>query len=580
MLAVSPRTRCVTRDTSSTPAFLGLTAPGGLWEQLGGRRQEARRRRGRRHRHRRLRHLAREPELLRPHRHDGNGRDGKLDYQQIPGWHGKCTPGESFNASHVQPEADRRALLQRRLGRQRGHRGRSGRGSSTRRATTTATARTPPSTAGGNDGVAADRRRQRSSARSAAWRRARASRPTRPAGRPRTRRPASGFTPRPRRRHRPGRRRRRRRDQLLDQRHRRPTSLDPVEIAFLFAADAGVFVAASAGNSGPTTSTVAHPSPWITTVAAGTHNRDGQGSVTLGNGATYTGASVATPVGPTPLIDSTAAGLPGADPTTVALCYAAVDNGGDGRPRPGEGRRQDRGLRPRRQRRVNKSLAVQEAGGVGMILVNDAPTARSTPTSTSSRRCTSQTPIAPRVKAYAATAGATATINAVDDRLQRAGAVHGVVLVARPAARGRRRPAEAGRDRPGPGHPRRGRASGQRRPRLQPATAARRCRARTSPASRALLKDLHPGLVADGDQVGADDHRRTDVLDGPNTNPLRDLPPGCGPRAAEQRGRSGPRLRHRLQRLARLPVRHDDGRQPGVVHRAQGRRLLDSTRAT
>ncbi len=50
---------------------------------------------------------------------------------------------------------------------------------------------------------------------------------------------------------------------------------DPVEIAFLFAADAGVFVAASAGNSGPTVATVAHPSPWVTTVAAGTHNRDG-----------------------------------------------------------------------------------------------------------------------------------------------------------------------------------------------------------------------------------------------------------------------------------------------------------------
>ena len=54
--------------------------------------------------------------------------------------------------------------------------------------------------------------------------------------------------------------------------------LDPAEVSFLFAADAGVFVAASAGNSGPTTATVAHPSPWITTVAAGTHNRDGQGS--------------------------------------------------------------------------------------------------------------------------------------------------------------------------------------------------------------------------------------------------------------------------------------------------------------
>ncbi len=41
---------------------------------------------------------------------------------------------------------------------------------------------------------------------------------------------------------------------------------DPVEISFMYAANAGVFVAASAGNSGPTTSTVAHPArgspPW------------------------------------------------------------------------------------------------------------------------------------------------------------------------------------------------------------------------------------------------------------------------------------------------------------------------------
>ena len=65
--------------------------------------------------------------------------------------------------------------------------------------------------------------------------------------------------------------------------------LDPAEIAFLSAADAGVFVAASAGNDGPTAATVAHPSPWMTTVAAGTHNR-GSGSVTLGNGTTYSGA--------------------------------------------------------------------------------------------------------------------------------------------------------------------------------------------------------------------------------------------------------------------------------------------------
>ncbi len=57
---------------------------------------------------------------------------------------------------------------------------------------------------------------------------------------------------------------------------------DPVEIAFLYAADAGVFVAASAGNSGPTSRTVAHPGPWMTTVAAGTHNRNGAGLGDLG----------------------------------------------------------------------------------------------------------------------------------------------------------------------------------------------------------------------------------------------------------------------------------------------------------
>ena len=60
---------------------------------------------------------------------------------------------------------------------------------------------------------------------------------------------------------------------------------DPVEVAFLFAADAGVFVAASAGNEGPGASTVAHPSPWLTTVAASTHSRAGSRTVTLGNGA-------------------------------------------------------------------------------------------------------------------------------------------------------------------------------------------------------------------------------------------------------------------------------------------------------
>jgi hypothetical protein len=193
---------------------------------------------------------------------------------------------------------------------------------------------------------------------------------------------------------------------------------DAVEIAFLFAADAGVFVAASAGNFGPASSTVAHPGPWLTTVAAGTHNRNGEGSVTLGNGATYNGASVAEPVS-APLIDSTAAGLVGANATNLSLCTGAADAGTAGLPVDaavvvldpavvaGKIVVCDRGVTAR----INKSLAVQQAGGIGMILAN-----------TSANSINADFHFVPTVhvqntdraaiKAYAATAGATATINA------------------------------------------------------------------------------------------------------------------------------------------------------------------------
>jgi len=77
--------------------------------------------------------------------------------------------------------------------------------------------------------------------------------------------------------------------------------LDSVEVAFLFAARAGVFVATSAGNSGPTASTVAHISPWLASVAAGTHDRSGTATVILGNGAKYNGASLTPGVGPAPV---------------------------------------------------------------------------------------------------------------------------------------------------------------------------------------------------------------------------------------------------------------------------------------
>ncbi|MBA2579172.1 MAG: S8 family serine peptidase, partial [Euzebyaceae bacterium] len=70
---------------------------------------------------------------------------------------------------------------------------------------------------------------------------------------------------------------------------------DVVELAFLDAYAAGVFVAASAGNSGPGAATANHLSPWVTTVAASTQNRAFRADVNLSADAdelTLSGASL------------------------------------------------------------------------------------------------------------------------------------------------------------------------------------------------------------------------------------------------------------------------------------------------
>ena len=92
--------------------------------------------------------------------------------------------------------------------------------------------------------------------------------------------------------------------------------LDPVEVAFLNASLAGVFVSASAGNSGPGNE-VAHMSPWLTTVAASTHDRSQGGSVTLGNGVTYTGGSTNFIAAPTATMVLSSA-IPAAGQTVAA----------------------------------------------------------------------------------------------------------------------------------------------------------------------------------------------------------------------------------------------------------------------
>ena len=74
---------------------------------------------------------------------------------------------------------------------------------------------------------------------------------------------------------------------------------DAVELAFLGAYNAGLFVSASAGNSGPTAETTDHRGPWTTTVAASTTNRFFHSDLTLtgSNGDTVTvqGVSITNP---------------------------------------------------------------------------------------------------------------------------------------------------------------------------------------------------------------------------------------------------------------------------------------------
>ncbi len=144
------------------------------------------------------------------------------------------------------------------------------------------------------------------------------------------------------------------------------TVLDAVELTFEGAAEAGVFVAASAGNNGPDASTVAHNSPWLTTVAASTHTTF-ENTLVLGNGKKIVGASIASDaVASSPLVDALSVGNGDLSDTDTALCAPdSLD------PALAEGTIVVclRGTYDR----VAKSAEVERAGGVGMVLVNPSP---------------------------------------------------------------------------------------------------------------------------------------------------------------------------------------------------------------
>ncbi|MEV7646781.1 S8 family serine peptidase [Arthrobacter sp. NPDC089319] len=143
--------------------------------------------------------------------------------------------------------------------------------------------------------------------------------------------------------------------------------LDPVSVAFLSAAEVGIFVSASAGNAGPGPTTVNHSAPWVTTVAASTFSNELQGTVELSDGTKYRGTSIMNREVPqTSLILSAEASAAGATADEAKLCYPGKLD-----PAKVEGKIVvcDRGVNAR----ADKSVAVKQAGGVGMVLVNVVP---------------------------------------------------------------------------------------------------------------------------------------------------------------------------------------------------------------
>jgi subtilisin family serine protease len=183
---------------------------------------------------------------------------------------------------------------------------------------------------------------------------------------------------------------------------------DPVETAYLNATAAGVFVVASAGNSGPTANTVAHIGPWLMTAASGTVDRAaGGGDLTLGSGTVYSGFSLNF-FGPTTGSLVLSSGIPAAG-QTVASANTCLANSLDSALAAGKIVVCDRQATNSAANRLIASAEVKRAGGIGMVLLN--PDA-STPVADAHTVPTVQLASTLRagVQTYAATPGATGTI--------------------------------------------------------------------------------------------------------------------------------------------------------------------------
>ncbi|KAG5034003.1 hypothetical protein JHK87_008913 [Glycine soja] len=138
---------------------------------------------------------------------------------------------------------------------------------------------------------------------------------------------------------------------------------DTIAIGTFAATAHGILVSNSAGNGGPSQATLSNVAPWLTTVGAGTIDRDFPAYITLGNGKMYTGVSLYNgklpPNSPLPIVYAANVSDESQNLCTrgtliaekVAGKIVICDRGGNAR--------------------VEKGLVVKSAGGIGMILSNN-----------------------------------------------------------------------------------------------------------------------------------------------------------------------------------------------------------------
>ncbi|KAJ4423334.1 hypothetical protein N0V82_002062 [Gnomoniopsis sp. IMI 355080] len=152
-------------------------------------------------------------------------------------------------------------------------------------------------------------------------------------------------------------------------------SFDSISTGSYAATVAGILVSTSAGNSGPAPGTVANNAPWLLTVAASTMDRDFPASVVLGNGQRFEGESLYTNTSApdvdtvatqslTSLVLSSTLTAAGVNSTAAQLC---MPGSLDPAKVAGKIVLCERGTNAR----TEKGVVVRDAGGLGMVLVND-----------------------------------------------------------------------------------------------------------------------------------------------------------------------------------------------------------------